>query len=327
LSQAEKNVKMLTERQALFKQAALEAKKAGNMEEAKEYLRQFKGFDRLIESARGGRPVDFNTLPVPPQQIRDVQEDYEIVSKEDCRPDEQSGDRLQMYSRLEKDLLEQYKLCKENRAHFKATAEIASANKFQQMMEHTKKDIDTLRYAAKRGDAVPKFHYEVRAYSRVVCNTDLTDNELEFTVHQGINLSGPKDLDSFCKLEFPYPKDDPPKDKTAVVYKSSNPEYNHSYKVPINPKEKSFQRFLKRHSAKVELFQKGGFLRSDTLLGTAKIELAPLEGRCTVHDSFSLMDGRRAVGGKVEVSIRVRDSILTKQIEKTQLKWLVITFS
>ena len=48
-------------------------------------------------------------------QISDVQEDYEIVSKEDCRPDELAGDRLQMYSRLERDLLEQYKLCKENR--------------------------------------------------------------------------------------------------------------------------------------------------------------------------------------------------------------------
>ena len=59
-----------------------------------------------------------------------------------------------------------------------------------------------------------------------------------------------------------------------------------SLQVPINPKEKSFQRFLKRHSAKVELFQKGGFLRSDTLLGTAKVELAPLEGRCTVHDRY-----------------------------------------
>ena len=54
--------------------------------------------------------------------------------------------------------------------------------------------------------------------------------------------------------------------------------------VPINPKEKSFQRSLKRHSAKVEVWQKGGFLRSDTLLGTAKVELAPLKGRCTVHD-------------------------------------------
>ena len=56
--------------------------------------------------------------------------------------------------------------------------------------------------------------------------------------------------------------------------------------VPINPKEKSFQRFLKRHSAKVEVFQKGGFLRSDALIGTAKVELAPLEGRCTVHDRY-----------------------------------------
>jgi coiled-coil and C2 domain-containing protein 1 len=117
----------------------------------------------------------------------------------DCLPDQLSGDRLQMYAQLEKDLLEQYKLCKENRAHFKATAEIASANKFQQMMEHTKKDIDTLRYACKRGDPVPRFHYEVRAYSRVVCNTDLTDSDLEFTVVQGISLNAPKELDSYCK--------------------------------------------------------------------------------------------------------------------------------
>jgi coiled-coil and C2 domain-containing protein 1 len=70
MTQTEKNVKLLMERQVLFRQAALEAKKAGNVEEAREYLRQFKGFDKLIESAKGGRPVDFNTLPVPPQQIR-----------------------------------------------------------------------------------------------------------------------------------------------------------------------------------------------------------------------------------------------------------------
>ena len=65
-----------------------------------------------------------------------------------------------------------------------------------------------------------------------------------------------------------------------------------SPQVPINPKEKSFQRFLKRHSAKVEVFQKGGFLRSDTLIGTAKVELAPLEGKCTVHDRFVFMSVR-----------------------------------
>jgi coiled-coil and C2 domain-containing protein 1 len=112
-----------------------------------------------------------------------------------------------------------------------------------------------------------------------------------------------------------------------VVYKSINPEFNHTFKVPISPKEKSFQRFLKRHAAKVEVLSKGGFLRSDTLLGTAKIDLQPLETQCTIHDSFSLMDGRRAVGGKVEVQIRIRDAVVVKQIEKTQLKWLVISFA
>ena len=37
---------------------------------------------------------------------------------------------------------------------------------------------DWVRFAFKRGDAVPRFHYETRAFSKVVCNTDLTDNDL-----------------------------------------------------------------------------------------------------------------------------------------------------
>lgn len=45
-----------------------------------------------------------------------------------------------------------------------------------------------------------------------------------------------------------------------------------------------------------------------------------------VHDTFALMDGRRAVGGQVEVKIRLRNPIVTKQIEKVEEKWLVITF-
>ncbi len=34
------------------------------------------------------------------------------------------------------------------------------------------------RFAFKRGDPVPRFHYETRAFSKVVSNTDLTDNDL-----------------------------------------------------------------------------------------------------------------------------------------------------
>lgn len=36
------------------------------------------------------------------------------------------------------------------------------------------------------------------------------------------------------------------------------------------------------------------------------------------------MDGRKNTGGKLEVRIRVRNPILTKQIEHIEEKWLVI---
>ena len=64
----DKQILLLTSRQAEFKKAALEAKKSGQIEQAKEYLRQYKGFDQMIEAAKSGLPIDFKTLPVPPGQ-------------------------------------------------------------------------------------------------------------------------------------------------------------------------------------------------------------------------------------------------------------------
>ena len=69
MSLQEKQLAELQKRQMQFKKAALGAKKAGQTGEAKEYLRQAKGFDKLIEAAKSGLPVDFKTLPVAPQQL------------------------------------------------------------------------------------------------------------------------------------------------------------------------------------------------------------------------------------------------------------------
>lgn len=40
--------------------------------------------------------------------------------------------------------------------------------------------------------------------------------------------------------------------------------------------------------------------------------------------TFQLMEGRKAVGGKLEVKIRIRDPYVTKQVEEVKEKWLVI---
>jgi len=67
-------------------------------------------------------------------------------------------------------------------------------------------------------------------------------------------------------------------------------------------------------------------LRSDTLVGTAAVKLQPLETRCTLHEAAPLMDGRRAVGGQVEVIVKLRNPLLAKQVEKVEEKWLVVSF-
>jgi coiled-coil and C2 domain-containing protein 1 len=36
------------------------------------------------------------------------------------------------------------------------------------------------------------------------------------------------------------------------------------------------------------------------------------------------MDGRKTVGGKLEVKIRVRNPIMSKQIEQINEKWVII---
>jgi coiled-coil and C2 domain-containing protein 1 len=45
---------------------------------------------------------------------------------------------------------------------------------------------------------------------------------------------------------------------------------------------------------------------------------------CNVFLILQLMDGRKPVGGKLEVKVRIRHPILTKQVEQIREKWLII---
>lgn len=57
-----KTIEILIERHREFKEAAIEAKKAGDLEKAKEYLRTFKGIENLLNVAKGGLPVDLSSV-------------------------------------------------------------------------------------------------------------------------------------------------------------------------------------------------------------------------------------------------------------------------
>lgn len=62
ITRQEKQLSLLLTRQKEWKEAAIDAKKAGNITKAKDCLRQAKGFDSLIEASRSGLPIDMSSV-------------------------------------------------------------------------------------------------------------------------------------------------------------------------------------------------------------------------------------------------------------------------
>uniref|UniRef100_V5H1M8 Coiled-coil and C2 domain-containing protein 1-like n=1 Tax=Anoplophora glabripennis TaxID=217634 RepID=V5H1M8_ANOGL len=324
-SHADKQVLILLAKQKQFKQAALNAKKQGEVSEAKEFLRQAKGFDKLIEAARAGLPVDWSSIPVSPEAKSQLDNEYDIVMAEECS--EGTSADMDIISRLENQLQKQLKMCLTTRDHNKALGDVSGTNRFERLALNVTKDLDVIRLARRTpGGKVPKFHYEMKEFSIVKSFTDIMDNDMELTVVRGINYSStnPKEIDTYVKFEFPFPQEEPYTNRTSTIKDTNNPEYNHCFVIPIQRSSRQCQRVFKRHGIKFEVYSKGGFLRSDTLLGTVNLKLQPLETQCELHDSFDLLEGRKKVGGKLEVRIRLRNPIVTQQVEQVQEKWLVL---
>ncbi|GIY03030.1 hypothetical protein CEXT_384481 [Caerostris extrusa] len=59
------------------KEEALKAKKNGDLQKAKEYLKMSKGFDSLIEATKCGLPIDVTTIPKLPE----LEPDFIVLEK------------------------------------------------------------------------------------------------------------------------------------------------------------------------------------------------------------------------------------------------------
>ena len=117
-SRADKQMMQIQQRQQEFKLAALKAKKEGDLELARDYLRQAKGLDPLIEASKSGLPVDMNSIPLSPEAKMQLtatgldsklDEGFDLISKEECS-EEATGTDDQIYENLEAQLLKQIKV-------------------------------------------------------------------------------------------------------------------------------------------------------------------------------------------------------------------------
>uniref|UniRef100_V5HG52 Putative cc2d1a protein n=1 Tax=Ixodes ricinus TaxID=34613 RepID=V5HG52_IXORI len=317
----DKQMEFLLERQRLFREAALEAKRRGDREQAKEYLRMMKGLDPMIQATEAGLPINATSIPIPPQ----LQEDFVVVEASECEGKEQEGTDDEAYRTLERELVDQHQMCVQNKDHFFKLGDVSSGTKFEKLAQEAHRDLLVVRNLWQRNDPMPRFHYETRVFTIVRCNHDLTDNELEVSVVRAINLPGkPDELDSYVRVEFPFPNDAPQSVRTRTVKDTINPEFQETFKFEINRKSRSFARITKRHPIKLEVWAKRGFLRSDAMLGTVAVKFEDLETKCDLHDSYDVFDSKRPSGGKLEVKVRVREPFVSKQVEEIKQRWLII---
>ncbi|KYN06003.1 Coiled-coil and C2 domain-containing protein 1-like protein [Cyphomyrmex costatus] len=340
-SRAEKQMIQLQLRQRELKQAALNAKKDGDMDLARDYLRQAKGIQPLIEASKAGLPVDMTSIPLSPLEKVELNtsqkdENFILVSSKDFLED-LNGTNDTIYENLETQLIKQIKWCLSTRDHSKALGDISGYNRWERLALNYTRDLDMLRVRKRDSLPPPQHHYETKTYQIVQSCTDLNDSDIEISIIRGINYS--READTYVMYEFPFPLDNHPIDRTLTIKDSANPEYQATFLLNgiINRASRQCQRAFKRHALKCEIWTKGcslnpilccthprGFFRSDSLLGTVMVKLQPLESQCTLHDTFPLKDGRKATGGKLELKVRLRNPILFKQIENITDKWLTI---
>ena len=115
-SRAEKQMLQLQLRQRELKQAALNAKKDGDMDLARDYLRQAKGIQPLIEASKAGLPVDMTSIPLSPLEkveLSTAQKDENFIlisSKDIFFSEDLNGTDDTIYENLDTQLMKQIKV-------------------------------------------------------------------------------------------------------------------------------------------------------------------------------------------------------------------------
>ncbi|XP_022524020.2 coiled-coil and C2 domain-containing protein 1B isoform X1 [Astyanax mexicanus] len=321
---ASQQLEFLEGRKKQYMKAALQAKQKNDVEQAKLHLRTAKSFDPMIEAARSGKAVDISKVPSPPGEEDD---DFILVDHSDVQISEKSEE---VYTQLSKILKEQHEKCMTISKQFTHMGNITETTKFEKMADRCKKSLEILKLAQNRGLEPPKHHFEERTYRTVRIFPELSSTDMVVIIVRGMNLPAPSgvasnDLDAFVKFDFPYPSSDQPqKHKTTVIKNTNSPEYNQSFTLNINRNHRGFRRVVQSKGLKLELFHKGGFLRSDKPIGTALVKLEKLETESEVREIVEVMDGRKASGGRLEVKVRLREPLSGQDLQTVSERWLVL---
>uniref|UniRef100_A0A915N0H9 C2 domain-containing protein n=1 Tax=Meloidogyne javanica TaxID=6303 RepID=A0A915N0H9_MELJA len=268
-------LKLVTSRQMQLKQAALTAKNQGDIDTAKELLALAMRMKPMVEAAECGLPIDVQQIPSLPSTSK-------ALSTKISKRIVVDPETLKKCQTLERELLKQISLCTEKSSQFQSVGDSKNTLFYEALLQTCKKNLQSVQMAMLGNAEFPSFKIGWSASDLYL----FVAYKFAFSIDSQVQQTG----------------------KTSVVKGTSSPEFPDVFHLNINRKNK-FLRFCKRGSIKLEIFQKGGFFRSDKLFGHAEVPLQELEQNIFIRGQYKILEGKKKTNGLIFVDIQISKPI------------------
>jgi hypothetical protein len=180
--------------------------------------------------------------------------------------------------------------------------------------------------------------YEDVKYSIAQTYADVGLDEICIEIKSGKDLFV-KDVDvleTMVVFDFGWPSNTtttlPQGKGQTTVQKGTDPQYDFKTTIKIQ-RTKQFQRFLERKKASFEVYyitrSLFGMMEKRNRYGKMSMSLNELLTKREVYEMVSVVDGqnsRKLVGGSVEIRIRMRVPLLKPEIDTVSERWVYVEF-
>ncbi|RKP24560.1 hypothetical protein SYNPS1DRAFT_23368 [Syncephalis pseudoplumigaleata] len=284
------DIETLKSRLQAYKVAAVEAKRAGDLAQAREHLGIVKQLQLVLEQqTTTGMTLDY-------RQIRARLTEQIELATTIAGTAYRRGD-------------------KETALHFHKAKKILLT------------DVEWIDSLQAHHQPMPLIDYRDVSYTLETSNDDLSVNELELVIHRAWDLHGareasPGPMDVFVQWDNGL---EGGKGTSPTVAKQREPVFDYRAKQTIQ-RNRMLQRHVERKKMVLDVMSYRGFLRGSVCIGRATLKLDGLLKHCTIDEVVPLMEpnSRRATGGQLQVTLRLKTPLLGPDRTKHEERWLYL---
>jgi hypothetical protein len=298
-----------------YKQAALVAKRASNMEAARKYMAVVRYCQSSLALVQEGLPMD-GDIPPPPEPLP-VQAPPTPASVPALPVDPLP--LIVDYDALISQLNDQLETCKTLSIQFHQYGNKEQALRFHKLKKSFMQHVEQLHALKSKGSPLPAFNFQPTEWILTHEHLGLGLNDLQLEIVRAWGIGQQTDVWATYDCVDT-------KGTTPVVYGQAEPQLQFATKLVIK-RDKALIRHVERKKAVFELHKYRGWLRSSECLGKAQLPLAPLLKLCDLVASIELLDPntRKPTGIHLDVHLLLRRPLAQMETKTTREQWVYMS--